>query len=114
MVMSDVQTAKKFECRVPITAWDPWELWLEGRGTLNNTQVFVGFVRLFLRMPTEVQLKALFGTEAELEAELRKQGLTPPGESRAAQADQILADAAAQRAQSPRSSADRRRSSGGG
>ena len=61
MVMGEVQTSKKFECRVPIHVWEQWESWLEGRGTLNNTQIFCGLMRLFLAAPESLQLKALFG-----------------------------------------------------
>lgn len=67
MLMSDIQTEKKFQAKIPIAIWDEWEHWLDGRGTLNNTQIFCGLLRLFLASPESLQLKALFGRADELQ-----------------------------------------------
>jgi hypothetical protein len=64
--MSEIQTVKKFEAKIPIAVWRKWEEWLDGRGSLNNTQIMVGLLRLFLAAPEELQLKAFFGREADL------------------------------------------------
>lgn len=65
--MSDIQTEKKFQAKIPIHIWDEWEHWLDGRGSLNNTQIFCGLLRLFLAAPESLQLKALFGRADELQ-----------------------------------------------
>lgn len=65
----------KFQALIPATEWHRWEEWTQGRGAFNNPQIFTAFLRLFLHMPREVQLKALSGTEEELAEELKRQGL---------------------------------------
>jgi len=67
MLMSEIQTEKKFQAKIPIAIWDEWEHWLDGRGSLNNTQIFCGLLRLFLASPESLQLKALFGRADELQ-----------------------------------------------
>jgi|GEM_PF-6133928 len=75
MFMSDVQTEKKFEAKIPMPLWDQWEKWAQGRPKLQNPQIFIGFMRLFLLMSRDVQMKALSGTEEELRDALHKEGI---------------------------------------
>jgi hypothetical protein len=65
-LMTDDQIVKKFEAKIPWRDWEPFENWLEGRGKLTNPQILVGLLRLFVSQPEEVQLKALFGREANI------------------------------------------------
>jgi len=75
MFMTDAQTEKKFEAKIPMPIWEQWEKWAQGRPKLQNPQIFIGFLRLFLLMPREVQMRALGGTEDELRDALHDQGI---------------------------------------
>lgn len=75
MLMSTDLTEKKFQAKIPMAVWDQWEEWAQGRPKFQNPQIFIGFLRLFLLMPREVQMKALSGTEEELRDELHNQGI---------------------------------------
>lgn len=54
MLMTEIQAFKKFQAKIPIAIWREWESWLDDRGTLNNTQIFCGFLRLFLASPDRI------------------------------------------------------------
>ncbi len=75
MVMNDDLAEKKFQAKIPMLIWDQWEAWAKGRPKFQNPQIFIGFLRLFLLMPKDVQMKALSGTEEELRDELHNQGI---------------------------------------
>ncbi|MCU0918197.1 MAG: hypothetical protein MUC88_27080 [Planctomycetes bacterium] len=95
--MDEIQTTKNFQAKVPISLWREWEQWLEGRGSLNNTQILCGLLRLFLASPEHVQLKAIFGRSKDLPQAIA---------SKPAVADAIVDDAV-QHVQARRSVRDR-------
>lgn len=66
MLMDNIQSTKNFQAKIPIHVWQQWEAWLDGRGSLNNPQIFCGLLRLFLASPESLQLRALFGKEETL------------------------------------------------
>ncbi len=90
MVMDEIQTVKKFQAKIPIAIWRKWEEWLDDRGSLNNTQIMVGLLRLFLACPEDIQLKALFGREQDLGGLKRAEDELL---SKRAEAEQIVAEA---------------------
>jgi len=75
MVMNDDLAEKKFQAKIPMPIWDQWEAWAKGRPKFQNPQIFIGFLRLFLLMSRDVQMKALSGTEEELRDALHKEGI---------------------------------------
>jgi hypothetical protein len=59
MVMTEIQSVRKFEVKVPIALWERWEQWIEGRGSLTNPQIMCGLLKLFLASEEPAQLQAL-------------------------------------------------------
>ncbi len=56
---------KKFEARIPISLWERYERWAEGR-KINNAQLATALLRLFLSSPEWLKLVAMFGRAEDL------------------------------------------------
>lgn len=94
MLMTTEQIEKNFQAKIPIGVWNLWEKWTAGRPRMLNPQILTGFIRLFLAMPLEIQMKALTGTDEELLTELSRRGFSASQhDTRAHDAEEIAAAA---------------------